>query len=129
MREPQVVEHHGQVGEIRPERAWALLSQTRTFRDYERRSDADYGGFHIGYAHQSRFCTYLNPRKDHNPTNRVIELTGEILDVIRWCAKCSPGIVPKPSVEILDERRSGLDVSRIIEVRSQTSPRPHGLVL
>jgi hypothetical protein len=76
-------------------RAWARLSQVTITTNWER-GETEKGGIHLGYAHSDPRCHYLRHKAGEVGHYEVIELTGPILERVRWCSKCTPA--PAPSV-------------------------------
>jgi hypothetical protein len=69
------------------ERAWAKVSMVGSQRQpFKYRAL----GMHIGYLHQDRNCHYLKRRRFDVAEGKVVEMRGEMLEVLEWCSKCSP---------------------------------------
>lgn len=45
----------------------------------------------IGYLHQDPDCHYLKRCRGNRRSGRIVEFAGEMLDLLGWCSKCSPG--------------------------------------
>lgn len=70
-------------------RAWVLVAMVQSIRNERVKPLA----LHMGCLHSTDQCHYLH-KNWHKGKNKVVEVSGELLDMLSWCHACSQHMQP-----------------------------------